>query len=113
MDRGNLGRQALKEFQQYTVPEDGRKFTKLYNVSILGTAGIADETKVTISTIQRLYSQLSGKELDDEADEHSGYEIDNNSFNKQPKQVSYNPSIPIEAFDLIVIDECHRSICPW
>ncbi len=110
VDRGNLGRQALKEFQQYTVPEDGRKFTELYNVSILGTAGIADETKVTISTIQRLYSQLSGKELDDEADEHSGYEIDNNSFNKQPKQVSYNPAIPIEAFDLIIIDECHRSI---
>ena len=110
VDRGNLGRQALKEFQQYTVPEDGRKFTELYNVSILGTAGIADETKVTISTIQRLYSQLSGKELDDEADEHSGYEIDNTPFNKQPKQVSYNSAIPIEAFDLIIIDECHRSI---
>jgi len=110
VDRGKLGRQALKEFQQYTVPGDGRKFTELYNVSILGTAGIADETKVTISTIQRLYSQLSGKELDEEADEHSGYEIDNNTFNKQPKQVSYNPSIPIEAFDLIIIDECHRSI---
>lgn len=75
VDRGNLGRQALKEFQQYTVPDDGRKFTSLYNVHQLGTAGIGDEIKVTISTIQRLYSQLSGKELDDDADELSSYEM--------------------------------------
>jgi type I site-specific restriction endonuclease len=32
VDRANLGRQALKEFQQYTTPDDGRKFTELYNV---------------------------------------------------------------------------------
>jgi type I restriction enzyme R subunit len=110
VDRGNLGRQALKEFQQYTVPDDGRKFTSLYNVQQLGTAGIGDEIKVTISTIQRLYSQLSGKELDDDADELSSYEVDSNSLAKEPRLVSYNPSIPIESFDFIIIDECHRSI---
>ena len=97
VDRGNLGRQALKEFQQYTVPDDGRKFTSLYNVQQLGTAGIGDEIKVTISTIQRLYSQLSGKELDDDADELSSYEVDSNSLAKEPRLVSYNPSIPIES----------------
>lgn len=32
VDRGNLGRQTLQEFQQYTAPDDGRKFTELYNV---------------------------------------------------------------------------------
>lgn len=110
VDRGNLGRQALKEFQNYTVPNDGRKFTSLYNVTQLGTAGIGDDIKVTISTIQRLYSQLSGNELDDETEEHSGYEIDANPMNSNPKEVSYNPAIPIEQFDLIIIDECHRSI---
>lgn len=110
VDRGNLGRQALKEFQNYTVPNDGRKFTSLYNVTQLGTAGVGDDIKVTISTIQRLYSQLSGNELDDETEEHSGYEIDANPLNSKPKEVSYNPAIPIEQFDLIIIDECHRSI---
>lgn len=110
VDRGNLGRQAIKEFQQYTVPEDGRKFTSLYNVHQLGTAGIGDEIKITVSTIQRLYSQLSGKELDDDADELSCYEIDSSSLTKEPRIVSYNPSIPIESFDFIIIDECHRSI---
>ena len=110
VDRGNLGRQAFKEFQQYTVPDDGRKFTELYNAHILGQAGIGDEIKVTISTIQRIYARLSNNELDDEVDEHSGYETDANTFNQKPREVSYNSEIPIEAFDLVIIDECHRSI---
>ncbi|MCP4993282.1 MAG: DEAD/DEAH box helicase family protein, partial [Gammaproteobacteria bacterium] len=46
VDRGNLGRQALKEFQQYTTPDDGRKFTSLYNAHILGPGGIGDDIKV-------------------------------------------------------------------
>jgi len=110
VDRGNLGRQALKEFKQYTVPNDGRKFTELYNAHILGQADIGDEIKVTISTIQRLYSKLSNNELDEEVDEHSGYETDVNSLNQKPRTVEYNASIPIEAFDIVIIDECHRSI---
>jgi type I restriction enzyme R subunit len=32
VDRSNLGRQALREFQQYVTPDDGRKFSELYNV---------------------------------------------------------------------------------
>jgi type I restriction enzyme R subunit len=35
VDRGNLGRQALKEFQAYSTPDDGRKFHELYNVANL------------------------------------------------------------------------------
>lgn len=111
VDRGNLGRQALKEFQQYTTPDDGRKFTELYNAQLLGTAGIADGTKVVISTIQRMYAQLTGNELDDEIEEHSSYEVGYEADSKsKQKEVVYNPHIPIETFDIIIIDECHRSI---
>jgi type I restriction enzyme, R subunit len=108
VDRGNLGRQALKEFQQYTTPDDGRKFTELYNAHILGPGGIGDEIKVTISTIQRMYSQLCGKELDEEIEEHSSFEM--GMANTTPREVVYNPTLPIETFDIIIIDECHRSI---
>ena len=110
VDRGNLGTNAKDEFEQFVIPHDGRKFTQHYNVNILGRAGIPDATKVTISTIQRMYSQLTGQELDDEADEHSGFEIESNTISKEPRPVAYNPSIPIEEFDVIIIDECHRSI---
>ena len=110
VDRGNLGRQALKEFQQYTTPDDGRKFTELYNAHILGQSGIGDEIKVTISTIQRMYSQLSGSVIDEEIEEHSAYEMAVDTENTPSREVKYNPHIPIETFDLIIIDECHRSI---
>jgi len=110
VDRGNLATNAKDEFEQFVIPYDGRKFTQHYNVNILGCAGIPDATKVTISTIQRMYSQLTGQELDDEADEHSGFEVEASTINKEPRPVSYNPDIPIEAFDVIIIDECHRSI---
>ena len=110
VDRGNLGTNAKDEFEQFVTPHDGRKFTQHYNVNILGRAGIPDATKVTISTIQRMYSQLTGQELDDEADEHSGFEIEGSTISKEPRPVVYNPSIPIEEFDVIIIDECHRSI---
>ena len=110
VDRGNLGTNAKDEFEQFVIPNDGRKFTQHYNVNLLGRAGIPDATKVTISTIQRMYSQLTGQELDDEADEHSGFEVEGSIINKKARPVCYNTAIPIEEFDVIIIDECHRSI---
>jgi len=111
VDRGNLGRQTVNEFQQFTTPDDGRKFTDLYNVQMLGPGGIDPVCKVTVSTIQRLYSQLSGNAtFDDEADEHSGYEAAGATAGKDPIEVRYNPKIPIESFDFVIVDECHRSI---
>ena len=111
VDRGNLGRQTVNEFQQFTTPDDGRKFTDLYNVQMLGPGGIDPVCKVTVSTIQRLYSQLSGNATyDDEADEHSGYEAAGATAGKDPLEVRYNPKIPIESFDFVIVDECHRSI---
>jgi len=111
VDRGNLGRQTVNEFQQFTTPDDGRKFTDLYNVQMLGPGGIDPVCKVTVSTIQRLYSQLSGNAtFDDEADEHSGYEAAGATAGKDPLPVTYNSKIPIESFDFVIVDECHRSI---
>jgi type I restriction enzyme R subunit len=111
VDRGNLGRQTVNEFQQFKTPDDGRKFTDLYNVQMLGPGGIDPVCKVTVSTIQRLYSQLSGNAtFDDEADEHSGYEAAGATAGKDPLEVRYNPKIPIESFDFVIVDECHRSI---
>jgi type I restriction enzyme R subunit len=108
VDRGNLGDQTLKEFQQFVTPDDGRKFTELYNIQHLQSAQIDTVSRVTISTVQRLYSMLQGKELAPELDEVSGEAIA--SIFKDPLPVTYNPKVPIETFDFIVTDECHRSI---
>ena len=108
VDRSNLGRQTLREFQGFTIPDDGRKFTELYNVQLLQSSHIDPQSKVCISTIQRLYSILSGEELDPRLDELSGF--DASAFKRDPAPVEYNPDVPIETFDVIITDECHRSI---
>lgn len=107
VDRANLGRQALREFQQYATPDDGRKFTDLYNVQHLQSQTI-DNVSVVISTVQRLYAILQGKkEFDEQGEEFSTFE---SYAGGEPMYVTYNENIPISKFDFIVIDECHRSI---
>ena len=112
VDRNNLGRQTLKEFQQYVTPDDGRKFTELYNVQHLQSNALDDVSKVCITTIQRLYSMLCGEaEYDPGNEEGSMFDRVSAALEQgPPKSVQYNPAIPIEYFDVIVTDECHRSI---
>ena len=94
--------------RQFRTPDDGRLFTELYNVQHLQSSRIDPVAKVCISTIQRLYSMLKGEELDPELDELSGASLE--MLKRPPEPIAYNPAIPIETFDLIVTDECHRSI---
>jgi type I restriction enzyme R subunit len=135
VDRANLGRQAKGEFDQFATPDTGRKFTELYNVQHLTSNKFDSVARVTICTIQRLYSMLRGEEMDEDLDEKSGFEIaaalSSNprssrreeaqinpagsqslvtSAATRPLEVTYNPVIPIETFDFILTDECHRSI---
>ena len=108
VDTRNLGKQAHQEFMAYTPPDDGRKFTELYNVQRLASPTIDPHAQVCISTIQRMYSILSGEPIDESAEDLSLNEIQQTA--KQEKFVRYNPAVPVETFDFIVIDECHRSI---
>jgi len=108
VDRKTLGRQTRGEFANYRAPDDGRLFTELYNVQLLSTNIIDPVNKVCITTIQRLYSMLHGEQIDDDLEEKSLYNVTDESA--LPKEVIYNPDIPIEMFDFIITDECHRSI---
>ena len=109
VDRSNLGRQTLKEFQQYTAPDDGRKFTELYNVQHLAANRIDEVSKVCITTIQRLYSMLKGEsDVDEGLEGRSMFDL--GLPNQAAAEVEYNPDIPISTFDFIITDECHRSI---
>ena len=107
VDRRNLGRQALREFQAYTPPDDNSKFTELYNVQHLANNTIDPVSQVCITTLQRLYSMLKGDpDYETEKEEVSDFE----NGEGQTPEVIYNPSIPIDTFDVIIVDECHRSI---
>jgi type I restriction enzyme R subunit len=85
VDTKNLGEQAEQEFMSY-LPND--------------------DNQVYISTIQRMYSLLKESSLDESAEEVNPNEYQQ----REPPPVGYNEKVPIEFFDFIVIDECHRSI---
>ena len=113
VDTKNLGEQAEQEFMTFQPNDDNRKFTELYNVQRLSSSYIASDSQVCISTIQRLYSILKGEELEESAEEENPNEsswMQKQVSKRQAVPVEYTPKVPIEQFDFIVIDECHRSI---
>lgn len=109
VDRNNLGDQTLKEFQNYQPPGAANRFTDTYIVQHLHAPRIDPDAKVVITTIQRLYAMLRGQDIEEDEEEASAFETWQNDEGEVPP-IEYNPEIPIETFDFIVTDECHRSI---
>ncbi len=108
VDRNNLGEQTKKEYEQFKPNGENKAFTDIYIVQHLQQNKIDKDAKIVITTIQRLYSMLRGEEEYNELNEEvSAYEIGSLG---EPKEVKYNPNLPVEFFDFIVVDECHRSI---
>ena len=109
VDTKSLGEQAEREFLAYRPNDDNRSFSEIYGVRRLKSSYIPSDVQVCISTIQRMYSILSGEETDESIDEISLEEV-TSMEKKSPKEVVYNEKYPPEFFDCIIVDECHRSI---
>jgi len=105
VDRNNLADQTLAEFQNYRTPDDGRRFTEIYNVDKLTGAGMLGSSKVVVSTIQRVFRALSGDQVTDQDDPNLDDFVPD-----APVTVVYNKDFPPETFDLVIVDEAHRSI---
>lgn len=105
VDRTNLADQTLAEFQNYRTPGDGRRFTELYPVNKLTSAGMLGSSSVVISTIQRVYKVLQGEQVT--PDDDPGLD---DFVPDAPVTVRYNAALSPESFDLVIVDEAHRSI---
>ncbi|MGL5928095.1 MAG: DEAD/DEAH box helicase family protein, partial [Dermatophilaceae bacterium] len=105
VDRNNLADQTLAEFQNYRTPGDGRRFTEIYPVAKLTSAGMAGSSSVVISTIQRVFRVLQGEQVADADDAGLDAYVPDT-----PVAVAYSAALTPEAFDLVVVDEAHRSI---
>lgn len=103
VDRNNLGKQAEGEFGTFRLTENGDPFNTIFAVNRLKSAKIPSDSNVVISTIQRLFSLLKGEDIDD-TEESDDLIVDS------PVDLPENPKLPKDFFDLIIIDECHRSI---
>ena len=109
VDTRNLGSQAETEFIGYTPTNETRRFSELYDVRKLNSGNIPSSAQVCISTVQRMYSILKGEELDERNEEENPNEHEG-AFKGKVRDVIYNAKYPPEFFDVIIIDECHRSI---
>ena len=105
VDRNNLGKQAEGEFGMFRLTENGDPFNTIFSVNRLRSGNIPSDSNVVISTIQRLFSLLKGEDVTD-SDDDENYNGDDTNVITLPE----NPNLPPDFFDLIIIDECHRSI---
>ncbi len=107
VDRNNLGKQAEGEFGTFRLTENGDSLSNLYITTRLKSAHIPSESRIVISTIQRLFSQLTGQEMPD--DDEATDCLENENYQCKV-ELGSNPKLPKDFFDVIIIDECHRSI---
>lgn len=104
VDRNNLGKQAESEFGKFCLTESGDPLNTIFSVNRLKSADISDKDQVVISTIQRLFSFLSGEPIEDTDEEKATEDV------KEVVVLPQNPMLPPDFFDLIIVDEAHRSI---
>jgi type I restriction enzyme R subunit len=124
VDRIELANQALGVLASYE-PEPGQKFDRIYevfcrrilegrewkslniNTRLMPESKISDpqpnDAYVFVATIQSMYRLLTGEEEPEK-------EIEADEWGNDVDKINFNPKIPIHAFDLIISDECHRSI---
>ncbi len=103
VDRNNLGKQAEGEFGTFRLTENGDAFNTIFTVNRLRSSSIPSDSNVVISTIQRLFSFLKGEDVGDNDDDDENEPI-------EEVTLPPNPNLPHDYFDMIIIDECHRSI---
>ena len=103
VDRNNLGKQAEGEFGTFRLTENGEAFNTIFTVNRLRSSSIPSDSNVIISTIQRLFSFLKGDAIEDCEDDDENEPI-------EEVALPPNPNLPHDYFDMIIIDECHRSI---
>ena len=90
VDTRSLGEQAEREFLAYKQNDDSRTFSQLYGVRRLNSSYIPKDVQICISTIQRMYSILQGRKLD-ESEEEEPLEDEGSA-----RTVVYNKKYPPE-----------------
>ena len=111
VDRNNLARQTESEFSLFDRTENGHALSALYQIKRLKKAEDINGD-VVISTIQKLFAVLTGQALseDNEDAEDENLNRDNDKTMKEVVQLGDDLKLPPDFFQLIIVDECHRSI---
>ena len=107
VDRNNLGTAAATALKTFKLTKSGKPLSEIFWVEQLSNRPVESRVRIVVSTIQRLYSQLIGN-----MDSYSEEDDDAGLGHLEGTEVELpdNPALPPDFFDLIIVDECHRSI---
>ncbi len=111
VDRNNLARQTESEFSLFDKTENRQTMSSLYQIKRLKKEKDI-KGDVVISTIQKLFSVLTGQALEEsnEDDEDERTNQDEEQESEEIIRLGDNLKLPPDYFQLIIVDECHRSI---
>lgn len=110
-DRNNLAKQAETEFNTFNRTENRQKMESLYTIERLKKDSNL-KADIVISTIQKLFAVLTGAPLSDDTEDAED-EKNTVEEEKDPKEVitlGDDLKLSPDHFQLIIVDECHRSI---
>ena len=112
VDRNNLARQTESEFSTFDRTERQQEMSSLYEIKRLKKDKDI-KADIVISTIQKLFAVLTGNPLPDDDDEDAEDEKNTEAEEKENEkviQLGDDLKLPPDYFQLIIVDECHRSI---
>ncbi len=111
VDRNNLARQTESEFSLFDKTENCQTMSSLYQIRRLKKEKDI-KGDIIISTIQKLFSVLTGKSL-----EEGNEDVEDENIKKEEEQESAeiiqlgnDLKLPSDYFQFIIVDEFHRSI---
>lgn len=109
-DRNNLSRQAESEFCKFNRTEGQQEMSSLYEIKRL-RKDTDIKADIVISTIQKLFAVLTGATLeDDESEDVEDEKIFSEEDDTKLIELGDNLKLSPDHFQLIIVDECHRSI---
>lgn len=112
-DRKVAVHQLIHQLRQFSMPDAGRPLDDVYPVNELTAHGLAPSAFVAVATVQRLSSMLSGAQAPEDGSESvSAYETAERQAHPDatPLEVTYCEALPPDAFDLVIVDDCHRAL---
>ena len=111
VDRNNLARQTESEFSQFNMTEDKKEMNSLYEIKRLKKDKDL-KADIVISTIQKLFAIMTGQTIDDDNEdaEDERFTEAEEKDTDATIQLGEELTIPPNYFQLIIVDECHRSI---
>ncbi|MFJ9339899.1 DEAD/DEAH box helicase family protein [Streptomyces sp. NPDC101733] len=112
-DRKLAVHQLIAHLRQFSMSDGGRRLDDEYHVQELTVDGLAPSASVAVATVQRLSAMLASTPApEDGSDRVSAYETAERQAypDATPLEVTYCEALPPDAFDLVIVDDCHRAL---